>query len=499
MVSLKEHQLAGVDWMWEKVKNRRGVILGDEMGTGKTAQVLKVVERVWETVGKSVLIVAPCTLLQNWKREMKNFDINIPVKIVRNGDASIQKTLRSADGNYILIAGYELVQKREADIMRMYFDILVLDEAQRVKNRNTKISKLCRAVDARAKICITGTPIQNNLSELWSIVEMVKPGHFGDYQKFKTEIEGPLKQSTLKTALPEDRKKGEGIKQHINKLISEIVLRRTKEQLGMQIPEKTEHIIYCPLSEAQQEKYASALEMDIMRSTVMGKTNPLKTITYLKGICSHPSAVCSIDISGEVPKDKKKRRSGKSKLWTESGKMKTLHRLLFQWRNSKRKVIVFSQYKEVLRILEDMCSENIFYKIDGDTPVHRRQEIFQIFGNSGGLEILLMTTKVGGVGVNLQQSNTVILFDMDWNPFNEEQAKGRAHRIGQMHEVEVYKFVCKGTIEETIGMVQEVKKSISEGILDGAKTKKAFEKVDLCKLFHYSHDPDDITELGNYK
>lgn len=500
MVDLKEHQIFGVEWMWEKVKKRQGAILGDEMGTGKTAQVLKIAERVWNEIGKSILIVAPCTLLQNWKEEISHFDIKVPVRIVRSGEKGIQRILRNSDEKYILLAGYELIQRREADIMRMYFDLLVLDEAQRIKNKDTKISQLCRKIDARSKICITGTPVQNNLCELWSLMETVKPGHFGDYQRFKTEIEEPLKRSTLKASLPEDRIKGEGIRQHINNLVNETVLRRTKEHLGIKIPEKTEHMVYCSLTEEQQKCYEAALGMDIMRSTVMGKTNPLKTIMYLKGICSHPSAVCLESISDTTKEDfRKENRLKTTRSWKESGKMRALHRLFFLWRESSRKIIVFSQYKEVLRILENMCKDIDTYRIDGETRIPKREEIFKEFGNSDGMEVLFMTTKVGGVGVNLQKSNIVVLFDMDWNPFNEEQAKGRSHRIGQKNKVEVYRFMCKGTIEESIQIVQEVKTIISKGVLDGVKSKKAFEKVDLCKLFHYSHDPEDVTDLAQYK
>ncbi|KAI5142774.1 DNA excision repair protein ERCC-6 [Nematocida parisii] len=487
MENFKEHQIEGVEWMWKRISARKGVVLSDEMGTGKTMQALEIAKRVWSQIGKSILIVAPCTLLQNWKKEMDKMGFSIPARVVRSSDAGAENVLRGADGNYIVILNYELLQRKKGQILQSFFDLVIFDEAQRIKNRETMISKVSRLIDARSKMCITGTPIQNSLSELWSITETVRPGYFGDYQRFKSEIEEPLKKSTLKNSTELEKQKGASIKEHINMLLSEIVIRRTKEDLagfsenipegGLAIPRRKEHTIYCPLTREQQSVYKRVLRNDLTRATVMGKRAPLKSIAHLKSICSHP-----IMADSELTR------------WSDSGKMQVIHRLLFMWRHTNRKILLFSQYKETLRILQSITGRNT-YRIDGDSPIRKREEVFNTFGSKEGLEVLLMSMKVGGVGINLQKSDTVILFDIDWNPFNEEQAKGRAHRMGQKKEVEIYRLICRGTIEESIEIVQEVKKTISKGVLDGIKSKQVFDKVDLCRLFHYSHDPLDITDL----
>ncbi|KAI5160417.1 DNA excision repair protein ERCC-6 [Nematocida ausubeli] len=488
MKKFKDHQIEGVEWMWERVRNRKGVVLSDEMGTGKTLQSLEIIQRVWNSIGKSVLIVAPCTLLHNWEKEMEKFQFPIPARIVRSSDTNVVQLVNAADGEYILIVNYELLQKKKSVFLQTFFDLVVFDEAQRIKNHTTWVSRISRTIDAMCKICVTGTPIQNSLSELWSIAETVRPGYFGDYTMFKAEIEDPLKKSTLKHATELEKRKGASIKKHINELIADIVIRRTKKEIfneefkkreGLFVPKRKEYVIYCGFTEEQEAVYNDVLNMDLVKSTVLGRKSPLKSISHLKSVCSHPSLV-----------DKRVTS------WHASGKMKVIHRLLFMWRSSNRKIILFSQYKNTLKILERFIDTHV-YRIDGDSPIGKREEIFKIFGSKDGMEVLLMSMKVGGVGVNLQKSDTVILFDIDWNPFNEEQAKGRAHRIGQEKEVEVYRLLCKGTIEETIQMIQDVKRTISKGVLDGVSSKKVFDKVDLCKLFHYSHDPTDVTDIDN--
>ncbi|KAI5181715.1 DNA excision repair protein ERCC-6 [Nematocida sp. AWRm80] len=490
------YQKEGIEWLWTRIKKRKGAILGDEMGMGKTMQVLSVVKRVWESIGKSILIMMPTTLLENWENEMTRFNLEVPRMIIRGGEKDRIKLLRDADDKYIALISYEHALKTKKLIASMYFDLLVLDEAHRIKNRENKISQLCRRIDAGAKICITGTPIQNNLSEMWSIVDIARPGLLGDPQIFKTHIEEPLKRSKLKRATTEDRAKGEEIVQHLKKVLSEVVLRRTKQEVGLSIPEKIETVVFCPLTPVQQELYQEALQNDQVHASVLGQISPLKTIIHLKKICNHPLLhTARTSVSSALSREYNRFS------FLDSGKIQVLLKLLFKWRDSNRKIVLFSQYKDMLTIIEQVITIP-FLRIDGDTPVSNRLPIIESFGKGPRTEILLLTTKVGGVGINIPLANTVILYDMDWNPFNDEQAKGRAHRIGQKQIVSVYRLMCKGTIEESVSEVQEIKKYTSQEVLakENISLKKAFNKIDMCRLFHYSYSSEtELTDIDQLR
>ncbi|KAI5189560.1 DNA excision repair protein ERCC-6 [Nematocida sp. AWRm77] len=487
---LKKHQLAGVEWMWERVQRRKGCILGDEMGMGKTVQILSLLERAWNAEKKSVLILVPTTLLQVWSNEAKKFDLGMSFVCVHSEHKNTTRILKEADGKYAVLMGYEQALKKEKLIRRMYFDVLVMDEAQRVKNRKSRVSALCKNIDAGSKVCVTGTPIQNNLSELWTVVDMVQPNLLGDSGRFKAEIEDPLRRSKLKRATEEEKRKGEAISKHLHAIVSEVLLRRTKEEVCLVLPEKKEAVVFCPLTETQQRLYLEALQEDQVVSTVQGKTNPLKTIWYLRRICSHPF------LHGSKSKSGRKRGAPEEKaLLQDSGKVRVLLQLVAHWKTQRRKILVFSQYREVLDILERVLKRLNVQRIDGALSVRKRAEVLETFGRTEETEVLLLTTKVGGVGINIPRANTVVLYDMDWNPFNDDQAQARAHRIGQTQTVEVFRLTCKGTIEDSVRTCQGIKKEIARGVLKGEDKRKLFDKVDLCRLFHYSHDPEDVTDV----
>lgn len=491
--------------MWERVKRRKGFILGDEMGMGKTRQVLEVIVKAWEENKRSILILAPVTLLRNWAQEMKKFNIQIENVIVHAQDKNIPFMLRDAEGHRIVLMGYELALKKRNTILREYFNLLILDEAQRIKNRATGISVICKKINAEVKICITGTPLQNSLSELWSLAETVRPGCLGDPDRFKAEIEEPMKRSKLKRATEEEKAKGDAISEHLKEILEDVILRRAKKDIfnEQMPPQMKEVIISCPLTETQQKMYNKALKEDQVQAAVLGNTSPLKTISALRRICAHSILEKSKSVSISKTRIKKTSTSNRIKSDTsndtllDSGKVQVVHKLLFQWRKKNKKVLIFSQYKEILLVLEELLSAPT-KRIDGDTAPSKRMKIIEEFGKEKVTEVLLLTTKVGGIGVNIQKANTVILFDMDWNPFNDEQAKGRTHRMGQLQEVTIFRLICRGTIEDSISVCQQIKKDISSKVLEGAASKRLFEKIDLCRLFHYSYDPEDVTDISIY-
>lgn len=500
-VLLHDHQTAGIEWIWDRVEKRKGCILGDEMGLGKTLQILRVIDRFWKTRGKSVLVIVPTTLLRNWEAEIKKFAVDVPYLVVHAG-SEVWCALQKADGNHVLLLTYETAQRKASLLKKASFDLLVVDEAQRIKNRDTQISNVCRAIDCPVKICITGTPVQNTLGELWTLIDTVRPKYLGDSNAFKVEYQDVLRRAKQKNASREDRLQGEAATQKLRMMLEDVILRRTKKEVLIKLPEKREYIVPCILSPAQKQAYKDTLRDDLMRATLLGKENPLVAITALRRICSGctPKRDSRNHTAEEKEPNKQARSTGKepesaSQLGRNISEPSMLPkplavlRLLRKWkrRSEPRKVLVFSQFKDALDgISRRLRAAQIPHqRMDGCTPVGKRLEIIKEFGRAQGVEALLLTTKVGGVGLNITAANTVMLLDMDWNPFNDDQAKGRAHRLGQTQEVEVYKFICQGTIEDVIHSNQQIKKDISEGVLEGKRRKRLFDKIDLCRLFHF--------------
>lgn len=482
---MAEHQKEGALWMEQRIKRREGFILGDEMGLGKTFQILSIIHGLWARNARRVMVVAPLTLIANWEKEIEKFRMQIGTSVISS--KTTKKEMGAILGSFsrnqtVIITTYEIVVKHIGNFARVYMDAVVLDEGQRIKNRETKVSGSCKQLRADVKAVVTGTPMQNNLSELWNLVDFVRPGHLGDPHRFKAEVEDPIKRSKLKRAGALDKDRGERLQEELKEQMQGIILRRKKSETAVEIGPKKEVIVYCPLSKQQRRMYREALEGEAVRRTVEGKDNPLKTIYRLRQLCNHP---CLLEEGGCPP------LSDTEQLIKASGKMRVLVALAEGWKRENKNALVFSQSKRLLRIAEASLAARLnvrVHRIDSGVPVEKRAAVIRAFGASGEPEILLLSTRVGGVGLSLVRASRVVIFDMDWNPFNDEQAKDRAHRIGQRDAVEVYKLICPGTIEDAIYSNQELKKSLSEGVLSKRSPRALFDKVDLCRLFHFSYD-----------
>ncbi|HEK9980457.1 TPA: DEAD/DEAH box helicase [Streptococcus equi subsp. zooepidemicus] len=426
---VRDYQLQGIKWLSVLDKYGFGGILADDMGLGKTLQIIAFLSsRLTET--SKVLILAPSSLIYNWLDEFSKFAPQI--------DAAVSYGLKPArdaliqEGHQVTITSYSSFRQDLETYQANDYDYLILDEAQMIKNAQTKIAQSLRAFDVKNCFALSGTPIENKLLEIWSIFQIVLPGLL------------PSKKAFLKMEARD-----------VSRYIKPFVMRRKKEEVLPELPELIEMNYYNEMSDGQkaiylaqlrqmQERLSAATDDDINRS----KLEILSGITRLRQICDTPSLF--MDYQGG------------------SGKLDNLRTLLLQIKENGHRALLFSQFKGMLALVKQEMDQLGLssYTITGSTPANDRQEMTRAF-NNGSKDAFLISLKAGGVGLNLTGADTVILIDLWWNPAVEMQAISRAHRIGQEDNVEVYRLITRGTIEEKMLELQENKRHLITTVLDG--------------------------------
>jgi SNF2 family DNA or RNA helicase len=464
---LRDYQKEGLDWMYFLKKYHFGGILADDMGLGKTIQTLIMLE-LNIVKDKPSIVIVPKTLIGNWMEESKKFAPNMSFLVVDGTQK--ERTLavkKSKDFNFI-ITSYSAFQ-RDAEIYKsekVNFNYAVLDEAQYIKNFKTKNAQIVKEIDADYRLALTGTPLENSVAEIWSIFEFLMPGFLGKQSHFTKTFVKPIS-------------KGGNVKKikDLRKRISIFMLRRTKESVLKELPEKTVQNLSVKLSEDQNVLYQeilSNIKSDVL-SGVDGKNfgksymNILAALTRLRQVCNHPNLVLK-------DADHKKYSSAKLDLFLN---------LVSDIKSEGRKVLVFSQFKSMLAILQkELDEKNIKYSyLAGETK--NRKDIIDEFNNNEDISVFLISLKAGGVGINLTSADNVILFDPWWNPSVERQAIDRTHRIGQKKKVNVYKMITAGTVEEKILKLQDKKQGLFDSLINDSQD--SFKKLSW----------DDIRELFN--
>ena len=446
---LRDYQETGVKWLSMLDKYGFGGILADDMGLGKTLQTISFLSsRIDDS--KKVLILAPSSLIYNWSDEFAKFAPHLDVAVVY-GLKNVRDEL-IAEKHQITITSYASFRQDVEEYKDNHFQYLILDEAQVMKNDQTKIAQYLRDFEVEHTYALSGTPIENNLGELWSIFQIVMPGLL------------PSKKEFLK--LPAEK---------VARYIKPFVMRRKKEDVLQELPDLIEvayrneladsqKTIYLALLKQMQDRIIHATEDEINRS----KIEILSGLMRLRQICDTPKLFME-DYEGE------------------SGKLESLRELLEQIQDGNRRVLIFSQFRGMLDIIESeldkMGMESL--KITGSTPAKERQDMTTAF-NDGQRSAFLISLKAGGVGLNLTGADTVILVDLWWNPAVEAQAIGRAHRIGQERNVEVYRMITRGTIEEKIQELQESKRNLVSTILDGAEAKSSLSVEEIREILGIS-------------
>ena len=447
--SLREYQEKGVRWLQMLHHYGFGGILADDMGLGKTLQTIAFLTSQ-VTEDSRVLILAPSGLIYNWADEFRKFAPQLDLAVVHGLKANREAIL--SENHQIYVTSYATFRQDSELYQEMAFDFLFLDEAQVMKNAQTKIAQSLRQFVVPAVFALSGTPIENHLGELWSIFQIVLPGLL------------PSKKEFMK--LPADR---------VAQFIKPFVMRRKKEEVLTELPDLIEVVYKNELEDQQKAIYLAQLQQ--MRDRLAQVTDQefqrsrveiLSGLMRLRQICDTP-ALFMDDYQGA------------------SGKLDSLRDLLLQVADGGHRVLIFSQFKGMLEKIEQELPDLglTSFKITGSTPAHDRQEMTKAF-NQGERDAFLISLKAGGVGLNLTGADTVILVDLWWNPAVEAQAIGRAHRMGQEQMVEVYRLITKGTIEEKIQELQEQKKHLVSQVLDGTESRASLSLAEIREILGIS-------------
>ncbi|WP_018962163.1 DEAD/DEAH box helicase [Sporolactobacillus vineae] len=451
---LRDYQLYGYQWMKTLGQYGLGGILADEMGLGKTVQSVAFLlsEKEKATEIQPVLIVTPASLIYNWKNELTKFAPNLHA-VVASGTAQERKAMyRQEQGPDIWITSYQTLRQDIRTYEDQAFSTLILDEAQAVKNFNTKTARSIRKINARNRFALSGTPIENSIDELWSIFQTILPGFFPGLSDFK-KLD----------------------KEKIAKMIRPFLLRRVKKDVLSELPDKIETVQTSELTKEQKELYLAYLRKireqtkDSLKKEGFEKNRIkiLAGLTRLRQICCHPALFVE-DYHGE------------------SGKLQHLLELISDGLDNGRRMLIFSQFTSMLAIIRQaLDKEGIsFFYLDGQTPAKNRVDMVEQF-NQGEKNVFLLSLKAGNTGLNLTGADMVILFDLWWNPAVEDQAVGRAHRIGQRHIVQVIRMITQGTIEEKIHKLQQNKRDLIESVVEpGDQSLSRLTEKDIREILN---------------
>lgn len=460
---LREYQKMGFLWMSTLAELGFGGILADDMGLGKTVQAIAYMLGRKAAKDSRHLVICPASLVYNWKKELEMFAPGLEVKVIVGTAAQREELIRNSAGD-VWITSYDMIKRDVRLYKELTFDTEVIDEAQNIKNQGTLAAKSVKLICAKAKFALTGTPIENRLSELWSIFDYLMPGILGSYEKFRKIYEMPIVQD-----------KDEDMLKRLKRMVSPFILRRLKKDVLKELPDKMEQIVYAKMEQQQRalyvghvEKLLESLEGKSSAEVQKGKLEILGELTKLRQICCDPALLydnyletsCKIDTCAELVVDA-----------IEGG----------------HKVLIFSQFTSIFPILGQRLKEEriAFYELTGSTPKEKRMEMAEAF-NLDDVPVFLISLKAGGTGLNLTAASIVIHFDPWWNLAAQNQATDRAHRIGQEAQVVVFKLIAQDTIEEKIVDLQNTKQQLASQILEGeAISASGFTKEDFMEILKF--------------
>jgi len=463
---LREYQHAGYNWFQFLRNYNFGGCLADDMGLGKTVQTLALLQKIKEEHNDSAsvltsLIIMPTSLIYNWTKEAEKFAPDLKI-------LEYTGTFRSKDiekfMNYDVVFTTYGITRVDVDVIKnLYFNYIILDESQNIKNPASKAYKAVKQLKSKHKLILSGTPVENTVNDLWTQMSFINPGLLGSQQFFQSDF-----------VIPIEKKGDEDAARKLQALIKPFVLRRTKDQVAKELPEKTVQLFYCKMSDEQSQYYEdvkSDYRNDILRALEEGtfaksQIQVLQGLTKLRQIANHPSMIDK-DYEGE------------------SGKFENVIHTLQNVLSRGHKVLVFSQFVKQLEIYRNhFDSEEIKYAyLDGSTL--NRGEVVEKFQTDTEIKLFLISLKAGGVGLNLTEADYVFMLDPWWNPAVEQQAIDRTHRIGQTKKVFIYKFITKDSVEEKILALQTRKRFMAESLIT---TEESFVK---------SLTADDIKEILN--
>lgn len=457
--SLRKYQVTGYRWLKTLSENGLGGILADDMGLGKTLQSIVYMASFPE---KCHLVVCPTSLVYNWQEEVATYVPHLKTVIVQGAPEVRQELIKNYENVNIIITSYPLLRRDFECYADVPIDTMFIDEAQFIKNPGSQNSKAVKKIHARCKFALTGTPIENSLTELWSIFDYILPGYLLSHRKFVEEYEKPIV-----------RDENTDVLASLGKKIQPFILRRMKKDVLKELPDKLEKKMVTELTEKQRQLYLSFLAniREELHETIeqngfeKSRMQILSALTRLRQICCHPSTFVE-NYDGD------------------SGKLELLMDILPGMLENGHRILIFSQFTSMLSIISKRLEESDirYYYLDGNTKPEERIDMVNTF-NEGERQVFLISLKAGGTGLNLTGADTVIHFDPWWNPAVEDQATDRAYRIGQKNTVNVFRLLTKNTIEEKIFKLQEKKKDLSDSIIEAREvfinklTKEEMEEL----------------------
>ena len=447
--TLRDYQVSGFEFFKTLSDYQFGGILADEMGLGKTIQTIAF---LLSNKDKKSIVITPTALIYNWKNELEKFAPTLKVGLLHAAKSEREKILDNIDNYDVILTTYTTYKNDIDKYKNISFDYCIIDEAQNIKNPDAIITKAIKNVNAKVKFALTGTPIENNLMELWSIFDFIMPGYLYNKSKFKSIFVNNDKNII-----------------ELKNLIKPFILRRTKKEVITELPDKIEQKIIIDLEKEHKRAYKGYVNL-ITRKIKENNQDNITVFSYLtklRQLCLSPELMV-------------KNYQGKN------SKLDVLINIIND--SSDEKILVFSQFTKVLEVIgKRLNEENILYSyLDGKTSAKDRVKLVEKF-NTNNNKVFLISLKAGGTGLNLTSANIVVHFDPWWNPAVEDQASDRAHRIGQKNVVNVIKLIAKGTAEERVINLQETKKELIEdvinGNLDNSSTLKNLSKDDIIDLF----------------
>ena len=475
---LRDYQKTGYRWLCTIAQLGFGGILADDMGLGKTLQIITLLEHArLEAISKTVdltdtashtacpppvsLIVCPSSLVYNWDSEIEHFAPNLKTLLI-TGTAQERQELLTHYADYdVLITSYDMLKRDIASYDNLHFHYQIIDEAQYIKNHRTQAARSVCSIHSVTRFALTGTPIENRLSELWSIFEYLMPGFLYPYAYFRSELEQPIVENKDQIAAT-----------RLQQLVRPFIMRRLKTDVLKELPDKLEHAVYAQMTDEQNKLYTAntlKLQKDLeQQSDSMFKTNKIQILaelTKLRQLCCDPSLIYQNYHGG-------------------SAKLDTCIQLIENAMAGGHKILLFSQFTSMLDVIERRLKAEriLYYRLDGSTKSEQRTRLVNAF-NENKIPVFLISLKAGGTGLNLTGADIVIHYDPWWNAAAQNQATDRAHRIGQTHTVTVYKLIARHTIEEKILELQENKKALSDQILsEEGVTASQLTKEELLKL-----------------
>lgn len=440
--TMRDYQVAGLNWLISLHENGISGILADEMGLGKTLQTISFLGYLRHIMGITGphLITVPKSTLDNWKREFAKWTPEVNVLVLQGAKEERQKLIqdRLKDEDFdVCVTSYEMILREKSHLKQFAWEYIIIDEAHRIKNEESSLAQVIRLFNSRNRLLITGTPLQNNLHELWALLNFLLPDVFGDAEAFDQWFTG------------QDRDQ-DTVVQQLHRVLRPFLLRRVKADVEKSLLPKKEVNLYVGMSEMQVKWYQKILEKDIDAVNGAGgkkesKTRLLNIVMQLRKCCNHPYLFEGAEPGPPYTTDEH--------LVFNAGKMLVLDRLLTRLQKQGSRVLIFSQMSRLLDILEDYCvfRQYKYCRIDGSTAHEDRIAAIDEYNKPDSEKfVFLLTTRAGGLGINLTTADIVVLYDSDWNPQADLQAMDRAHRIGQTKQVVVYRFVTDNAIEEKV-------------------------------------------------